>query len=484
MSSSAPADASPEPEPEPDPELPRRIVVTRAPSDVLRLAVALVLLAVALVIGIAFGDAVVHFVTRLLAGLSALPSGLVTTVAVVAQIAALALAALGVVATARTHSWRLLLAVVIASGAGALLTAGLVHLVDAQAGRVTVLTPVVAVGHGSTWTASALGALVAGVAVACPWVSRRWRRAAWASVLGVALAVFVTDPVSFSILLAVLAGWVVGTAVTVAAGAPSHRPTPAAIIDGLRALGVRIAGIEPASVDARGSTPYFAETPTGTTLFVKALGRDERSADLMFRLYRRVQPRDLGDERPFSTLRRTVEHEALVSLTARDLGVRTPRLVALATAEPEAFVLAYEAIGGRSLDRLAPTDLTDDVLDATWQQLALLRRHRLAHRDLRLANLFLADDGKVWLIDFGFSELAASDVLLAADVAELLASSSAAVGPDRAVAAGTRAIGDHDVRSALGRLELPLLSGATRTAMKADPSLLDGLRERVTTLAV
>ncbi len=52
----------------------------------------------------------------------------------------------------------------------------------------------------------------------------------------------------------------------------------------------------------------------GTALFVKALGDDERSADVMFRVYRRLQPRDLGDEKAFSTLRRAVEHEALVAL--------------------------------------------------------------------------------------------------------------------------------------------------------------------------
>ena len=192
-----------------------------------------------------------------------------------------------------------------------------------------------------------------------------------------------------------------------------------------------------------GSTPYFGGPATSTRLFVKALGRDERSADLLFRLYRRLQPRDLGDEKPFSTLRRTVEHEALVSLTARDLGVRTPRLVAFATAAPDGFVLAYEAVDGRSLDRVAVADLTDAVLDEVWQQLVTLRAHRIAHRDLRLANMFLADDGRVWLIDFGFSELAASDVLMATDVAELLASSATTVGADRAVAAGTRAIGEH-----------------------------------------
>ena len=52
----------------------------------------------------------------------------------------------------------------------------------------------------------------------------------------------------------------------------------------------------------------------------------ERSADLLFRLYRYLRLKNVGDERPFVSLRRAVEHEALVSLQARDVGVRTPRL--------------------------------------------------------------------------------------------------------------------------------------------------------------
>jgi len=47
-----------------------------------------------------------------------------------------------------------------------------------------------------------------------------------------------------------------------------------------------------------------------------------------------VQLRQLGDDRPFSSLRRMVEHEALVALAARDVGVRTPRFVAFANAMP------------------------------------------------------------------------------------------------------------------------------------------------------
>ena len=96
--------------------------------------------------------------------------------------------------------------------------------------------------------------------------------------------------------------------------------------------------------------------------------------------------------------------------------------------------------------------MSDAVLAAIWDLVGQLRDHRIAHRDLRLANIFLDDDGHAWLIDFGFSEVAASDLLLATDVAELLASSSVYVGPERAVAHAAAAVDRATLAHALDRL--------------------------------
>jgi glycosyltransferase 2 family protein len=85
----------------------------------------------------------------------------------------------------------------------------------------------------------------------------------------------------------------------------------------------------------------------------------------------------------------------------------------------------------------------------------------------------------VWLIDFGFSELAASDLLLATDVAELVASSSIPVGPERAVAHALANVDSATLRRAIDRLQPWALSGATRTALKARPRLLKELRARL-----
>ena len=159
---------------------------------------------------------------------------------------------------------------------------------------------------------------------------------------------------------------------------------------------------------------------------------------------------------------------------------RTPALRAFATADPNGYVLAYEAIEGRSLDRLDPSEVSDAVLAAIWDLVGQLRDHRVAHRDLRLANTFLVDDGHAWLIDFGFSEVAASDLLLANDVAELMASSSVYVGAERAVTNAAASVDRSTLADAHDRLHPWALSGATRTALKARPGLLDDLRNRLT----
>jgi undecaprenyl-diphosphatase len=324
-----------------------------------------------------------------------------------------------------------------------------------------------------------LAAATAVVTAAAPWISRRWRRLGSALVLGLLVMVLLDSPISFEPFWAVTIGWLCGAAVLVVLGAPTRRPTRQAVIDGLNAVGLPVARLDAAKVDARGSTPYFGETTDGTRLFVKALGADQRSADLLFRLYRRIQPRDLGDERPFSSLRRAVEHEAYVALTARSLGVLTPRVLAFATAEPHGYVLAYEAIEGRSLDRLDAAEITDELLAEVWELVAQLRSHGIAHRDLRLANVFVAADRAVWAIDFGFSEVAASDVLLANDVVELAASCTVAVGAERAVAAARASVDPETLAHARRRLHTWALSGATRTALKQRPGVLDDLRARL-----
>jgi len=456
------------------------VVAERSPADVVRVGVAAASLVVVVVVQWIGG----HFLTDnthdLLRGLDTLPSWFVTLIVAVTWLAGLIAFVGGAVVAVAHKRWRALGSAVLGGVLG-LVIASLVGL-----GNPPSAPPVTQKPEALDWfvnhpTATQLTvAILAGVVTAAaPWVGRTWRRWAWVVVLGVVFGRMMVTPVDLASLRALLAGWLGGALAVVVLGTPPRRASGMSIAGGLAAVGVPVKRIDQASLDARGSTPYFADARDGRRLFVKALGRDERSADLLFRFYRWLVPRDLGDEKGYRSLRRAVEHEALVALAARDLGVRTPRFVSLATADPNSFVLVYEGIDGKSLDRVEADQVDDELLRAIWDQVRTLRERRLAHRDLRLANVFVAADGAVWMIDFGFSELAASDTLLANDVAELLAATSLTVGVDRAVAAAEAVIGPEAIASALPRLQPWALSGATRTALKERSGHLDELRTRV-----
>jgi len=456
-------------------------ITTRQPSDVLRLVVAVVLILLLLLVEWLFGNTLITFASDLLRGFQAIPRWIVNVVVVAGRILGVAFLVFGLLLTIYRNGWRMLATVAAAGVIGAALTLVLDGLVDTVDGDlVTKLSTGLGPATDRQFpTAVGVGVATAIVTAAAPWLSRGWRRWAWVLVFAIALTRFVTSAISFDSLEALLAGWAAGAGTLVLAGAPSTRPSAKAISKGLALNGLPMASLTPASVDARGSTPYFGVGEDGARYFVKALGQDERSADLLFRLFRYTQRRNLGDERPFSSLRRAVEHEAFLALAARDVGIRTPRLRAGATAEPNAMVLAYEAVDGRSIDGLEASELTDEILTAIWQQIAELHKHRIAHRDLRLANIFLASDGQVWMIDFGFSELAASDLLLANDVAELVASSSVMVGPERATAHAAKVVDPATLTYATKRLQPWALSGATRTALKQRPGLIDDLRKQL-----
>jgi tRNA A-37 threonylcarbamoyl transferase component Bud32 len=455
--------------------------ITRSPADVLRLLVAFGVAVALILVEWLFGDTLVGFASDLLRGLDAFPTWMLDLVVVGTRVLGVVVLGGGVVWAVVRRRWRLLATAALAALLAELLVVLVSELMQADEGQALVdvgvdLGPLSGDRFTTVW---GIGAVAAVLTAAAPWLRRSWRRASWVLLIGMMVTEFLSSPVSIEWLAAAVAGWLSGAAVLVALGAPSRRPTSHAVVDGLSSVGLPLRRLEQAGVDARGSTPYFAVAENGDELFVKALGEDERSADLLFRLYRRIQPRDLGDEQPFSTLRRAVEHEALVALAARDLPLRTPRLRAFATANPNGYVLAYDKIEGRSLDRLDPAEVTDGVLAAIWDLVGQLRRRRIAHRDLRLANIFLDDAGEVWLIDFGFSEMAASELLLATDVAELLASSSLYVGAERAVAQTVAAVDRATLSRALGRLRPWALGGATRTALKSREGLLDEARSRL-----
>ncbi|PRY39356.1 undecaprenyl-diphosphatase [Geodermatophilus tzadiensis] len=335
-------------------------------------------------------------------------------------------------------------------------------------------------GADSTLTVDGLAVVAASFTVLAPFVSRRWRRAG-ARLLALVVLLRLLVPVAHpgTLAVALVLGALAGSGTLLLLGRPSRRPTLAAVAAALTKSGLPPAHLAPAVVDARGSVPYVATLQDGGRVFAKVMGTDNRAADLLFRAYRFLRLKDVGDERPFSSLRRTVEHEALVSLLVRDAGARTPRLRSVAPVGSDSFLLSYDLVDGSTLDRLPSSAVPRPVLHGIWAQVAVLRRHAVAHRDLRRANVLLDLTGTPWLIDWGFSEVAAAPALLDADVAQLLVALALDVGVDPAVDAAIAELGPEAVAAALPRLQPNSYSGATRDALKHRKDLVPQIRAAV-----
>jgi undecaprenyl-diphosphatase len=453
----------------------------RSPVNVFALAVAVLTLLLFLAVAVLDRDALVGLEADTVALFHELPDPFERFLVGTSQFVALLYPVMLVVAFLASRRPRALLVCLVAGGLAALAVWGLETLIDVEH------PPALAAAQDKdSWLLGGgfpdhvyVGVASALAVVVGAYVGRRWRHVAWAFVaVVIVLRIMSGTEVPVELGIAFAAGWACGNLALLAFGAPTHESTGRDIVAALTRCGFAVAKLAPASVDARGSTPWFATMTDDGRLFVKALGRDQRDADLLFRAYRFLRLRNVGDERPFSTLRRGVEHEALLALKARDAGVRTPHLRTVATVDPNGMLLAYEMIEGSSLDSVTEP-WSDALLHAIWQQVRILRRERIAHRDLRRANLFVDPAGDVLIIDFGFSELAASDDMLDQDAAQLLASTAVAVGSERAVAAAVDVLGADEVGRSLRFLQMPAFAGATRAALHKNKGLLDEIRKAV-----
>lgn len=454
---------------------PRRHV--RSPVDVLRLVVALLLVGAGLVVANLFDTALMglsedgeELVGALPQWGRDLPAAVLAALVVASVVAALGWALL----TTRFRRLFMLAGGFLVAGVASVLAGEVVlSVIDSDVRNALDVDAIFRYRDGSGGVHPGdplLAGAVAMAALSSSFLARATARRLAAVIVGYAVfSTLIGGVPALGLITDVGVGLLSASAILLIFGRHDLAPNRSQMLEGLSSVGIDLHHLEPLSVDARGSTPWTGTTADGSRRFVKSLGRDERSADLLFRVYRWLRFRRIGDHLPYNSLRRAVEHEALVSLQAAALGVRTPRIVGVAEAGVDGMLLAYEAIEGKSADQA--DDISDEALEAIWHMVSRLHGRRIAHRDLRLANIFIDLDGVPWLIDFGFSELAASDQLLGTDVAELLASTSAVVGVERAVGAAHRASGLAELQRALPWLQPLALSTATRQTVGGDTGL-------------
>jgi undecaprenyl-diphosphatase len=451
----------------------------RHPGDVIRLISGSFLIVCSLIASAAAFRWLLGPAAPVAGGLGSGPASRVLTGVV--QVACVAATVLAVAATLRHRRFGLLGRLAVAGVAAAAVAAGIFWLLGDQ--HPHALADNLARGSWLGGAAFPGPALVAGAAAvivaASPWLSRPWRRTAWLTLLLVVVARILTGTVlPMEMVLAIAAGVTAGAAVLVSFGVPDRRIGPGEIAEALRSAGLRVESVQAADVVSKGSRPFAAAAVDGRRWFIKALGSDQRDADLLYRAYRAVRLRNVGDTRPAASLFHAVEHQALVGVMAERAGVFVPSVERVIRAGDGTALLVMEWVDGSSLEQL-PTDwITDDLLVRLWAEVNKLHKARIAHRSLRAANVMVNQAGLPTIADFSFSELAATQRQMDLDVAELLASLATLAGEDRAVAAAAKILGAEGVAPSVPLLQPLALSAGTRRAIARHPGLLARTRSR------
>jgi glycosyltransferase 2 family protein len=315
-------------------------------------------------------------------------------------------------------------------------------------------------------------------------------RPGWRNALGLAIGVYAIvqlvagHTTVLSILLTLLVGRVIGLAVRYAAGTTSQRPSALDIATALSAGGLAVTAIRrvwqvgPKVPGERvaGSRHYAVTTADGNQLDIVVYDRDQQAAGAFYRLYRAIRLQGQVSRNAPLSVDHTVERRALLTYATEDAGVPTPRLRTLVRVGPEASVLAYDHCEGTTLAQRNP-GASDAELGCIWDEVTRLHAHHVTHRWLTADRILFTTDGQVMLLDPGDGDVAASDLQINLDLAQLIAELALYVGPDKSAALAVDQVGGSELVAVLPLLQPVALARPTRKAMRRRRDVLPALRK-------
>ncbi|WNM30101.1 lysylphosphatidylglycerol synthase domain-containing protein [Streptomyces sp. Li-HN-5-11] len=300
----------------------------------------------------------------------------------------------------------------------------------------------------------------------------RWRAVLWMVLMLDAFSMLVTGYTTpFSIILTVLIGWTIAYGTLYAVGSPNVRPTGRTLMAGLRTVGfhpvsaAREEAAETTDTTDRGRR-YFVTLEDGPPLDVTVVDREQQAQGFFYRVWRNLTLRGFATRSSLQSLRQALEQEALLAYAAIAAGANAPKLIATSELGPDAVMLVYEHTGGRTLDSLADEEITDELLRHAWQQVQALQSRRIAHRRLAGDAIVVDRSGKVILTDLRGGEIAAGDLLLRMDIAQLVTTLGLRVGAERAVESALEVLGPDAVADCLPMLQPIALTRSTRATLR------------------
>jgi uncharacterized membrane protein YbhN (UPF0104 family)/tRNA A-37 threonylcarbamoyl transferase component Bud32 len=317
-------------------------------------------------------------------------------------------------------------------------------------------------------------------AVAAPELVRPVRvLAGWLIVLAALGAVALGAALASGFLGALALGLGAAALVRLAFGTAAGFPPVDAIRLALESLGVEVADLRPAVRQRIGAAEYVGHDPRGRPLRVRVLGRDAQDTQRMARQWRSLAYRDPPRSVAVGRLEQ-VEHEALATLMAAQVGVRVPEVVTAAlTPDGDALVVTCRP-DVEPLESATGGQVRDELLQHLWEQVGRLHGAGISHGRLNAANVLVVD-GEPMLVDLSAATLGAPRSAFDIDTAELLVASTVLVGADRALGAAIAGGGVEMVSGALPYLQRAALTPHVRDLARHQEVAIDQLRAAAAT---
>ncbi|MFY9916957.1 MAG: lysylphosphatidylglycerol synthase transmembrane domain-containing protein [Mycobacterium sp.] len=310
--------------------------------------------------------------------------------------------------------------------------------------------------------------LAAMLTVSGPWLPARWRHWWWALLLAfVPIHLVVSAVVPARSLLGLAVGWFVGALVILVVGTPALEVPLEGAVRAMGRRGCMLTGLTVLRLPGRGSLLLSGECADGPITEIEMYSPNQRSGGALRQLWRKFTLRG-GETAPFhASMRRVVEHRALMAIAIGDLGVANTSPLAVTPLDRGWTLYAHTPARGTPLDEATETTLVPRI----WGSLRVLHDQHISHGDLR-AKKITVDGDTVLFGGFDHAEYGATD-------AQLLVTTSGLYDVPTAVRAAIGVFGKSEVLTASRRLTKAAVPKRIRDVTPDSKRVLGTVRDEV-----
>jgi uncharacterized membrane protein YbhN (UPF0104 family) len=318
--------------------------------------------------------------------------------------------------------------------------------------------------------------LAAVLTVSGPWLPARWRHWWWTLLLAfVPIHLVISAVVPARSLVGLAVGWFVGALVVLVVGTPVLEVPLDGAVRAMAKRGFVVSALRVVRPAGPGPLVLFATSEDrDATAAIELYGPHQRSGGALLQLWRKLRLRGSETAPLVASMRRAVEHRALMAIAIGDVGVANASTIAVAILDRGWMLYAHKPVLGIPLDECAKTTPVARV----WESLQILNDHQISHGDLR-GNEITVSDGQVLFGGFGNAEYGATDAQLQSDIAQLLVTTSALYDAESAVGAAIDAFGKDAVLTASRRLTKSAVPKRIRDSVANAGAVISGSRAEV-----